>query len=133
MPVYQNAEVLYTCLQATFDRIQDESPEAITDLIIARLALRFKCSQPVAEILLSGRQATFQAEYGPSALRPDLDITLTGDTLHQILNDSLSMKKALGSGLLKVRGPAWKLKPLAGLIQAGRLYYPETARTYNVI
>lgn len=133
MPVYRSAEVLYTCLQATFDRIQTESPEAITGLLASRLSLRFKCSQPAAEILLNGRQKTFEANYGPSALRPDLDIVLTGDTLHQILSDSLSMKKALGSGLLKVRGPAWKLKPLVGLIQAGRLYYPATARTYKVL
>lgn len=133
MPIYRSAEVLYTCLKATVDRIQSESPEVLTDLTASRLSLRFKCSQPAAEILLSGRQKTFQANYGPSTQRPDLDIALTGDTLHQILSDSLSMKKALGSGLLTVRGPAWKLKSLAGLIQAGRLYYPDTARMYNVV
>lgn len=133
MPVYGNAQVLYTCLRATFDRIQTESPEAITALMASRLSLRFKCSQPVAEIMLNGRQPNFQANYGPSPVRPDLDIALTGDTLHQILSDTLSMKKALGRGLLKVSGPAWKLKPLVGLIQAGRLYYPEMARRHKVI
>jgi hypothetical protein len=43
------------------------------------------------------------------------------------------MKKAMGRGLIKVRGPAWKLRPLIDLIHAGRMHYPEVLRQHPFV
>ena len=53
---------------------------------------------------------------------------LSGDTLHRLLLHEITTKKAMAGGLIKVRGPAWKLSPLIGVIQAGREFYPLQKR-----
>ena len=133
MTVYHNDTALYTSLRSMFERIEKDTPEALQGLLAQHLSLRFKCSAPAAEIMLDGHQRPFQATYGPAAKRPDLDVALTADTLHLILMDELSMKKAMGSGLIKVRGPAWKLKVLIDLVKAGRTFYPQIARRHKLI
>ena len=37
----------------------------------------------------------------------------------------LSLKKAMGNGLLKVRGPVWKVTVLADVFYRGRAIYPQ--------
>lgn len=125
MPPYPDAEALYASLRAVFEHLERAEPQAYQTLVASRLALRLKCSAPPAEVWLDGRQpGRVQTAFGPSRLRPDLDIELTADTLHQILMDTLPMKKAMGSGLVKVRGPAWKLAALWEVIRASRSIYP---------
>jgi alkyl sulfatase BDS1-like metallo-beta-lactamase superfamily hydrolase len=133
MPFYPDAEALYGCLQPLFDQLLTESPEALRGLTASRLTLRLKCTAPTAEVVLDGRQTSFQATYGLKAARPDLDIELSADTLHQILMDTLSMKTAVGNGLIKVRGPAWKLKALVDILKAGREIYPEVLREKKLL
>lgn len=63
-----------------------------------------------------------------TAARADLKVALAVDTLHLLLMDELSIKKAMGAGLIRVKGPAWKLPVLFDVIQAGRRFYPEAVR-----
>jgi hypothetical protein len=112
-----------------FTRLETESPQAFRGLKGSRLSLRLKCTGPAAEVMLAGRRpGKIQATYGPARSRPDLDVELSADTLHHILLDTLSMKKAVGGGLVKVRGPAWKLAALVAVIQASRAVYPDVLR-----
>jgi hypothetical protein len=133
MPFYTDDRALYACLQPMFERIQVESPEALQGLMASRLALRLKCSAPAAEVTFDGRQRPLQTAYGRSTIRPDLDIEMSADTLHQILMDTLSMKKAMGSGLIKVRGPAWKLKAMIEVLKAGRLIYSDVLQQQKLL
>jgi len=133
MPIYQDAEILYTCVRTTFERIEANTPEALKGLLTAKLTLRFKCSQPTAEITLHGKERTFQAFYGPTKLRPDLDVELSGDTLHEILMETLFITKAIGNGRVKVKGPIWKMSSLGDLIHAGKAYYPDVLKEQKVI
>lgn len=128
MPFYPDDVTLYSSLREMFTRLE-ATPEAYRALTTARLALRLKCSAPAAEVLLDGRRpGQFQAIYGAAAVRPDLDVELATDTLHLILLNSLPLKKAVGSGLVKVKGPTWKLTALAAVLEAGRLVYPDVLR-----
>ncbi len=134
MPFYSNAETLYQILKTTFTRVEKESPDhldGLHTLMASKLVLRLKCTAPAAEITLNGRERKFHATYGPSPLRADLTIELTSDTLHQIMLDELSIKKAYGSGRIRVQGPVWKLKVLADFIQAARQHYPLVVRRYE--
>lgn len=134
MPYYQNPQALYDNLRATFRRIEKESPDhldGLKSLMAARMVIRLKCSGPAAEITLNGRERPFQASYGASALRADLTVDLSADTLHSILLDELSIKKAVADGKIKVHGPVWKLKVLVDLIKAARVYYPDVVRAQS--
>ncbi len=131
MPFYPDTETLYNALRTTFARIGKESPDhldGLQTLMSSKIILKLKTTMPAAEITLNGREKTFKAMYGPSPLRADLTVELTSDTLHQILLDELSIKKAWGNGKIKVQGPVWRLKVLTDLVQGARHYYPDVIK-----
>jgi hypothetical protein len=146
MPFYRSRDALYSCLRTTFSRIAKGSPDhldGLKGLMASRMVIRLKCTAPAAEITLDGRVRPFKASYGapvPSAslrgsatLRADLTVELAADTLHLILLDALSIKKAVADGKIKVLGPVWKLKVLVDLIKGARTYYPEVLREQELM
>jgi hypothetical protein len=146
MPFFRGTDILYAALKETFRRIELESPDhldGLKGLMAARMVIRLKCTAPPAEITLNGRERPFKASYrapGPSpafrgsaTLRVDLTVELEADTLHQILLDALSIKKALADDKIKVEGPVWKLKVLIDLIKAARAYYPGVLREQGLM
>ena len=133
MPVYHSVKTFYGCLKAMFDRIESKAPAAMKGLAAAHLSLRIMCALPEAEVTLDGHQRPVHTTYGPAPARADLDVIMSADTLHAILMDELSMKKAMGSGLVQVHGPAWKLKVLIDIVKAGRLFYPALARQHKLV
>ena len=123
MAVYVDAEQVYTYLEALFALIAEKEPGAADAVLASRLVIRLRCSEPDAEITINGRQRPLETTYGPTRLRPTLDIELAADTLHAIMLGELGLRKALAGGLLEVRGPVWKAKALADLFyQAQDLY-----------
>lgn len=125
MAFYANAEQLHTCMEALFARLEAQDPGAAAALLASRLVIRVRCTDPDAEFTMNGRQRPLRTEFGPSHLRPTLDIELAADTLHRILLGEQSMKKALADGRLKVRGPVWKAMALADLFRRGQALYPH--------
>jgi hypothetical protein len=128
MPFYRDTEQLYAATQALFARISQNGSHAADGILRARLVIRLRTTEPEGEIALDGRQPPLKSSFGPSALRPELDIQMSADTFHRILLDELPLGKALGGGLLKVKGPILKTLPLADLFHQGRRYYPEVLR-----
>jgi hypothetical protein len=125
MPIYTTSEELYTSLKLLFDRIQEQSPAATRAVQASRLAIRLACTHPAAQVLIDGRMSPVQIRYGSSPLRPDLDVDLTADALHQILLGELRLRKALGSGVMKVKGPVWKTFALEEILHHGQTLYPQ--------
>ncbi len=129
MTTYARADEFYRNLRPVFDHIQADAPEALRGLLAARLAVRFRCSGPAASVLLNGRSKPAQVTYGDTAsTRADLELTLATDTLHLLLMDALSIRKAMGAGLIRVKGPVWKLSVLIDIIKAGRRFYPQVVQ-----
>ena len=128
MPFYHDTKQLYVVLEALFARIGQNSPNAAAGILKARLVIRLRTSEPEGEIALDGRQPPLKSSFGPSTLRPELDIHMAADTLHRILLDELPLGKALGGGLVKVKGPILKTLPLAELFHQGRRDYPDVLR-----
>jgi hypothetical protein len=122
---FANTEQLYQCAEALFEQIQQQEPRAADKLIGSRLVIYFRCTEPAGEITINARQRPLQTSFGPSKVRPDLEIELMGDTLHQILLGKLSLAKAVGGRLLKVKGPVWKTAALADLFERGQSLYPQ--------
>ncbi len=123
MAVYVDAEQVYAYVEALFALIAEKEPGAADAVLASRLVIRLRCSEPDAEITINGRQRPLETTYGPTRLRPTLDIEMATDTLHAIMLGELGLRKALAGGLLEVRGPIWKAKALADLFhQAQDLY-----------
>jgi hypothetical protein len=124
---YDDSEQLYNSLSLLFARIEEE-PGAAEAILTSQLVIRLRCTAPDAEVTINGRRRPVQTTFGPSPVRPTLDIKLTADTLHDILMGQRSLRTALGNGLLQVRGPALKAMALADLFRRGQVVYPEILR-----
>lgn len=134
MPTYQTTDQLYECARQLFERIQQEDPEAARPLMASRLVIRLKVKDPTGEIVINGRSRPGVTYFfGSSPTRPDLDIELSGDTLHQILLGQLAIAKALGSKQLKAKGPVWKAAVLADLFRQGQTIYPDILREQGLL
>jgi len=125
MAVYGSAEQLYGCLRELFARIEAAEPRAADSLLRSRLHIRFRLTEPAAEITIDARRRPLQIVYGAAAGKPELDVALAADTLHRILLGELSLAKALGGKLLKAAGPVWKTAALADLFASARSIYPQ--------
>jgi putative sterol carrier protein len=128
MPFFADSDQLYAVAGTLLTRVQEEEPEATAGISNSRLVIRLETSEPTTEFTLNGRQRPVEITYGPSRLRPTLDIELAADTLHRILSGEQSMKRALANGLLKVQGPVWRVTALADLFHWGQTVYPEVLR-----
>lgn len=126
MPFYANDDQLYASLRVLFDRIEAENPQAADAMLKSRLSFRFRCAEPEAVLLIDARQRPLHITYGANnSVKPDLDVKLSTDTLHQILLGHLSLTKALGSKQLVPTGPVWKTMVLADLFQHAKTIYPQ--------
>ncbi len=128
MPFYDSSEQLYQVLKLLFSRISAQNPEATQAVNRARLIIRFKISSPQAELLINGKRNPAEIIYGPSNTRPDIVVDITADGLHNILLGELRLRKALGSGQMKVKGPVWKSFVLEDIFHQGQTIYPEILR-----
>ena len=85
MAVYASDEQLYSCFKALFDKIEQEDAAAGESLLKSKLSIRFQCSDPTAAITIDARKKPVNIAYGSSNVKPILDISLSADTLHEIL------------------------------------------------
>ena len=125
MPAYQNSEQLLTNLKLLFDQIAREDGNAVDAIVRTRLIIRLSISDPEVEILVNGRKNPVEITYGQNRLRPDLDIRLSADVLHDILLKKRSLKGAFTSGAVKVRGPLIKSFVMEDIFRRGQELYPE--------
>jgi hypothetical protein len=126
--VYKNSEQLYDSMKLLFSRVTEKDSAAATKFAAARLIIRMRILDHAAEVVINGRKNPPQATYGASSLRPDLDIELKADALHQILLGELPLGKAVGTNQIKLRGPVWKSFVLADLFHDGQDVYPQVLR-----
>jgi hypothetical protein len=133
MPFFADSDQLYAVARDLLTRVQNEIPSASDSISNSHLVIRLQTTEPVTEFTLNGRKRPVETTYGPTRLRPTLDIELTADTLHRILLDGLSLSKAVASGQVKARGPVLKLAALADLLHGGKSVYPQVLRDQELL
>jgi hypothetical protein len=132
MPVYTDSAQLYHALETLFTRIAEHDPSASKAVSDSRLILRMRTSSPSTEININGRYNPLQIIYGPSQLRPEIELELPADLLHGILLSQLTLRKAYATGKIKLRGPIWKAAALDTIFQAGQVVYPQILREQRI-
>jgi hypothetical protein len=128
MPFYATSDHFYTSIGETLTRAQSHDPDAAGAVTQSKLIIQMRFTGPQAELLVNGRKNPFQIEYGPTRLRSELELRLAADTFHQILLQELGIKTALSRGMIKARGPVWKLASFGPVIEAGQEVYPQVLR-----
>lgn len=125
MPVFSASDQLYHCFQMLIEQIESTYPQATESMLKSGLSVRFRLTEPEAEITIDARQRPLQITYGSSLQKADLQVALKADTLHTILLGDLSLKKAIGSRRVIPKGPVWKTAALADLFTQAQTIYPE--------
>ena len=126
MQPYRDTIHLYETLQHLFEQLEQYNPTAAHDFSRSRLIVRLNMTEPTGVVILNGRTTPITTLFGPeNTPRPDLDITLKANALHQILLGDLSLTKALGQRSLQVKGPIFKATALANLFRQSQAIYPQ--------
>lgn len=133
MPIYKSSDQLYTCAEAFFNRLRQTYPQAENAVKKAKLLIHISCIGPDVEFLINGRRDPVEITYGSSRIRPEVEVTMSSDTLHKILLGTLSLPKAVTSKAMKVKGPVWKTFALAELFERGQEIYPDILKEQEVI
>ncbi len=128
MPVYSQDTQLYAALQALFALIEKREPGATTALLKVALSIRFNCYTPDAMVTINARRAPVEIIYGPTAMKPAIEVNLSADTLHCLLLGQLRLSKAIGSDLMEISGPVWKTLSLADVFHHAQNFYPAILR-----
>jgi hypothetical protein len=132
MPIYKDSNQLYTCAEAFFNRMREVYPKAEDDVKKAKALILVKCPDLNAEFLINGRRTPVEIAFGPSKIRPEVEVEMSSDTLHNILLGQLSLPKAVTSKQMKVKGPVWKTFSLAGIFERGQDIYPDILKEQEV-
>ena len=125
MTVFADSEQFYACAKRLFGGLETTNPQAADPILASQVVIRLHFTEPEAEFTINGRRRPVQTTFGPSNLRPTLDIGMPADTLHHILLGDLSLRIALADGRLQVRGPVWKVKALGDFFHELQACYAE--------
>jgi hypothetical protein len=128
MAVFESSDQLYETLKILFSRIAKDKPDSAAAVSKSRLYLRLRTTSPATEVNFNGRQNPLQITYGPSTVRPDIELELPAEMLHDILLGITPLKKVVASGKFKVRGPVWKAFVLEDIFHTGQSIYPDILR-----
>lgn len=133
MAIYKDSDQLYTCAAAFFDRLRETYPQAEESVKKAKALIRINCPDLDAAFLINGRRNPVEIVYGANRIRPEVEVEMSSDTLHNILLGELSLPKAAATRQMKVKGPVWKTFSLADLFERGQDIYPDILREQEVI
>ena len=123
--IFSNTTQFYTCMKALFDRVQISDPQAAQKLQKSKVILRFNCTEPEGIIVINGRRNPAAVTYGEDRIRPEVEISLPADTLHNILLGDTKITKALSNGEMKVTGSVHKALAVTDLFRRCQEIYPE--------
>ena len=82
--------------------------------------------------MVNGRKDPPQITYGKTALRPDLEIQLSADTLHKILLGELRLSSAVATRQLAVRGPIHKSLVFEDIFHSAQAFYPSVLEEIGI-
>jgi len=128
MPFFTSEDDLHRAFEELFRRIEKLNGVATHPIKKSRMVIQLKCENPPAIITLNGKKNPVTTCFGKVSTRPDLQITMPADVLHQIFLGKLSLKKAVSQKQLKVRGPVWKVSAMADVFDQGKKLYPLVLR-----
>lgn len=125
MPVFESPAQLETAAYHLFERLKEEHAQATNRVVGARLLVLLKSTDPDAQVWLDGRRPPLEIGFGPARMRPDLEVALKGDTLHEILSGDLSLLSAFKGGQVQVYGPIWRAAVLGELFDRAQDVYGD--------
>jgi len=130
MAVFESTEKMYEVLGTLFRKLLKD-PVAGPKFIESDIVIKFDISEPSGVIWLS-RENGGEVICGNAALKPTIEMTLSGDSCHRFWLQELSMPVALAKGLIRAKGPMPKVIKLLPLLKPAYAAYPDIAKNYGL-
>ena len=94
------------------------------------IVLKYIVSDPDADLYVdTGKFKVVEGEYDR---KPNIELTVRGDVLHDFMLKKFSIAKALGDKKVKVKGPIFKIMKIIPLLSKGFEVYPEIAKRNGI-
>lgn len=132
MAVFESDQHLYAVLQSVFDRLVAE-PATIDAFTHSNLVIRMHFSDPVAHVLVDGRQPPLEVFYGDTPGVANMEFTMPADLLHRIWLGEESTSEAFFSGRIQTQGNFMKAVKLLDLFRECERVYPDVAAQHNLL
>jgi hypothetical protein len=127
MAVFADAAQLYECVGAILTWLRDD-PHAGAGLLKSGLIVRFKYTEPEAEITIDGSHEPIEILCGPCDRQPTVDMAMTGDVAHTFWLGKLNLVAALTRGTVRAKGPIPAVMKLLPLVSGAFKQYPQILR-----
>ncbi|MBP7602620.1 MAG: hypothetical protein KBA15_01730 [Spirochaetes bacterium] len=130
MAVFANTEKMYEVLGSLFEALLKD-PTAGPKFVESEIIIKFAINDPAGQIWLSN-EGGGKVICGQAALKPTIEMTLSGDTCHQFWLQQIAMPVALAKGLIKAKGPMPKVIKLLPLLKPAYAAYPDIAKKHGL-
>lgn len=127
MPTFRDAEQLYGVLDRLFARLSQDARSAEA-LAAGGFVLRFRYTEPQAQVTLDLRGPPIRWELGESALAPDLEMMQSADVAHRFWLGELDVPRAIATRQVVSRGPVHKALKLLPAVKGVFPIYREVLR-----
>ncbi len=127
MPVFKDTEFLYESLGG-FWKALDGMDEFSSATKKANLVIKFDITEPNAVIWITPEGV----ELGEKKMKPDIVMSLTGDTCHAFWMKELSLPVALAKRRIKAKGNISKVLKLLPVVKPAFDMYPSYIAKYNI-
>ncbi len=132
MAVFESKEKMKEVLGGLFNILLDD-PDAGPKFAGSNITIKFEISAPNAELFITPGDGTRgEVLWAGNDIKPDVTMTLSGDTCHQFWLKQIGMPIALAKGLIKAKGPMPKVLKLLPILKPAFAAYPEWAKSQGI-
>lgn len=127
MAVFKNTEQMYEVLGGLWQQLLEhsENGQKFRD---SQLKIKYNLSEPSGVLWVTpGGVLT-----GDQEIKPDVEMTLSGDTAHKFWLKELSLPAALAKKLITSKGSMAKVMKLLPLLKPLHEMYPEVCMKHNL-
>ncbi len=130
MAIFANTEKMYEVLGSLFEALLKD-PTAGPKFVESQIIIKFDINDPAGQIWLSNENGG-TVTCGQAALKPTIEMTLSGDTCHKFWLQQIAMPVALAKGLIRAKGPMPKVIKLLPLLKPAYAAYPDIAKKHGL-
>lgn len=127
MPVFESSEKMYEVLGSLFNSLVADATIG-PKFKVSEIILKFNIDAPNGAIWVTPDGVIC----GESTFKPNIEMTLSGDTCHKFWLKEISMTAALAKGQIKTKGSLPKVMKLLPLLKPAYEMYPAICRKYGL-
>ena len=132
MAIFNSKDQMQTILGGLFEKLLGD-PVVGPKFVKAGITIKYNVTDPEGTIWVTpGDGMTGEVIVGKSDKKPDVEMTLSGDTCHKFWLKQISLPMALAKGLVKSKGPLPKVLKLLPLLKPAFDAYPEHAKSHGL-